>query len=200
MGAGGFDVLAGQAGGHEPDPCHVDHGFGVGGLALLVAGQGGDHPDHPGAQRLTPQEVTRWPFRSGLVDSGMQLVIDGRVFKLSDASGSFKYSSERQRNQNVGPIPAGRHWVDPSQLVDMRSRWLYGLLYEDLWGTHRLTVHPYGGTPTFGRGGFFIHGGATAGSKGCIDLTSEMASFARAISITPAGQRVDLNVEYTGVP
>jgi hypothetical protein len=45
------------------------------------------------------------------------------------------------------------------------------------WGDFRLTIHPFRTTDTFCRGGFFIHGGSTPGSIGCIDLTTHMNRF-----------------------
>jgi hypothetical protein len=93
----------------------------------------------------------------------------------------------------------------------LEDRWFYGILYEGGWGTHRITIHPFTRTETHGRGGFFIHGGTSAGSAGCIDLTSNMASFARRLaaykpinegrvcgpSATP--HKVRLHVRYTTV-
>jgi hypothetical protein len=45
------------------------------------------------------------------------------------------------------------------------------------WGNFRLTIHPYPSTETYGRGGFFIHGGSTPGSAGCIDLSTNIDKF-----------------------
>jgi hypothetical protein len=65
------------------------------------------------------------------------------------------------------------------------------------WGTHRITIHPDAGAATFGRGGFFIHGGSTPGSAGCIDLTSNAAAFAEALARNvSSGSRVRLTVSY----
>lgn len=52
------------------------------------------------------------------------------------------------------------------------------LRHAQLGGDHRLTIHVFPGTQTFGRGGFFIHGGTHAGSAGCINLRGQMESFA----------------------
>jgi hypothetical protein len=38
------------------------------------------------------------------------------------------------------------------------------------WGSFRAALEPYPNTDTRGRDGFYLHGGATAGSKGCIDV------------------------------
>ena len=38
------------------------------------------------------------------------------------------------------------------------------------WGHFRVPLHPAKNTKTFGRGGFFIHGGEYPGSAGCVDV------------------------------
>lgn len=91
--------------------------------------------------------------------------------------GQFEYSSERQRIPFEGPIPAGPYWVQPSQLWE--NNWLRSATHSPrgAWGNFRLTIHPYPHTETHGRGGFFIHGGAVAGSAGCIDLVQYIDRF-----------------------
>jgi len=93
----------------------------------------------------------------------------------------FDYSSERQKLASQGPIPEGAYWIQPSQL--WRNNWLKDKLIAPraAWGNYRLTIHPYPTTPTHERGGFFIHGGSSPGSAGCIDLTSHMDSFVSAL-------------------
>jgi len=61
-----------------------------------------------------------------------------------------------------------------------KNRW-YNLASRAAWGDYRLTIHVMPGTRTFGRGGFFIHGGTHAGSAGCINLHSGMENFVREI-------------------
>ncbi|MFO7567569.1 MAG: DUF4157 domain-containing protein [Enhygromyxa sp.] len=93
-------------------------------------------------------------------------------------NGRFDYSAERQRMPGVGPIPAGTYWLDPAELTGLGH---YFGSAAAAWGTHRISIHPFHSTHTFGRGGFFIHGGSTPGSAGCIDLTGAMAAFAAQI-------------------
>lgn len=67
------------------------------------------------------------------------------------------------------------------------------------WGNYRLTIHPYPGTVTHARGGFFIHGGATPGSAGCIDLTMYMDHFVEKLIQELKGLpacHIPLNVRY----
>jgi Protein of unknown function (DUF2778) len=92
------------------------------------------------------------------------------------AAGAFDYSVDRQKQVNQGPIPAGDYMIFPYELTErgyIRHHW-----NEDSWGKYRVVIHPVRGTETYGRGGMFIHGGKTAGSIGCIDLTSYIDQFA----------------------
>jgi hypothetical protein len=82
----------------------------------------------------------------------------------------------------------------------LSERWFYSWRYEDAWGSHRITIHPFDTTHTFGRGGFFIHGGTTPGSAGCIDLTAGISSFARALGALPPRTKVKLTVRYPANP
>jgi hypothetical protein len=47
------------------------------------------------------------------------------------------------------------------------------------WGNFRAPIYPNKGTVTYGRGGFYVHGGSLPGSHGCIDLTDEMDDFSK---------------------
>jgi len=38
------------------------------------------------------------------------------------------------------------------------------------WGHFRVPLEPQPQTKTYGRKGFYLHGGRTVGSKGCIDV------------------------------
>lgn len=90
--------------------------------------------------------------------------------------GKFDYSVERQRTPNVGPIPTGVYWIRPDELDDNYvNTFIPG--FSGSWGRYRISIHPFTSTQTYGRGGFFIHGGSVAGSAGCIDLTREMDRF-----------------------
>jgi hypothetical protein len=156
--------------------------------------------------RLNPLLGERGDSR--LPDADVALTFDGSTLATSsgrtwpavsgrpDASGTFDYSPARQRLRDAGPIPAGTYWLDPDQLVNLSERWLYSWRFEGAWGTHRITIHPFDSTRAFGRGGFFIHGGSSAGSAGCIDLTTGMASFAQMLGAIPRPAKVKLHVQY----
>ncbi|WP_175709537.1 tlde1 domain-containing protein [Burkholderia ambifaria] len=124
--------------------------------------------------------------------TGVYPAVSGRP----DNRGSFDYSSARHQMENVGPIPSGRYWIQPSQM--WKNRW-YNLASRAAWGDYRLTIYVMPGTRTFGRGGFFIHGGTHAGSAGCINLHSGMENFVREIEAATKGMPecyVPLTVQY----
>ncbi len=113
-----------------------------------------------------------------------------------DDRGGFDYSPTRQQMGSVGPIPPGQYWVQPSQM--WTNNW-YNIAPRAAWGDHRLTIHVMPGTQTFGRGGFFIHGGTHAGSAGCINLHARMEDFVRDIeAATKATPKcyIPLTVQY----
>ena len=67
-----------------------------------------------------------------------------------------------------GPIPPGNYSLDPSQISE--GGFLRNLLGD--WGKYRLPLTPDSSTNTYGRDGFFLHGGKKPGSAGCIDVGS----------------------------
>mgnify|MGYP000921116776 CR=1 FL=1 len=134
----------------------------------------------------------------------INLLFDGFYLKLRSASadgaviqawharsgtkenGTFDYSVARQQMANLGPIPAGDYWIQPVQL---RTKSVFHR--RSAWGDFRITIHPRTNTNTYSRGGFFIHGGDSFGSIGCIDLAYGMNSFAsRLQALTPPPSRV----------
>jgi hypothetical protein len=143
--------------------------------------------------------------------STLSLCFDGRSLRLQGArirtqfsavsgrpkGGSFDYSVEYQKIPSEGPTPEGQYWIQPSELQENKWYRLYNT--RDAWGDYWITIHPYPDTQTYGRGGFFIHGGKTPGSAGCIDLTKDMNLFVEALARELAGQTecyVPLTVRY----
>lgn len=103
-------------------------------------------------------------------------------------------SVEAQRQRGQGPIPEGTYWIDLRQRAEVSNPFA-----QDAWGPERLTIHPYKTTHTFGRGGFFIHGGSTPGSAGCIDLPGKAVPFLNHLA-TRAGDKalqIQLVVDYS---
>lgn len=134
-------------------------------------------------------------FASGRLLKTYQAV-SGRPLSSKDGTTSFNYSKARQKQGSVGPIPEGTYWVNPQQLWE--NAW-YRAASRSAWGNYRLTIHPFTTTTTHGRGGFFIHGGDTPGSAGCIDLTSEMDRFVEDLKAqlgTALNCQIHVNVDY----
>lgn len=50
---------------------------------------------------------------------------------------------------------------------------------EVAWGDYRWALKPKTGTKTHGRSSFYLHGGSTPGSIGCIDLVTDSDDFAK---------------------
>ncbi len=134
---------------------------------------------------------------------GRELILrGGKIFHTYKAvsgrpiNGKFDYSVEAQKQKNRGPIPEGVYWIRPDEFWE--NAW-YKPAPVDAWGNYRITIHPFTTTETYKRGGFFIHGGSTPGSAGCIDLTSEMDQFYRDLKVEVAGIetcQIHLFVQY----
>ncbi len=94
--------------------------------------------------------------------------------------GRFNYSHERQKVADQGPIPEGEYWIQPVELQE--NTWYSLRNPRAAWGDYWITIHPYPNTETYKRGGFFIHGGSTPGSAGCIDLSINMNRFVETLA------------------
>jgi hypothetical protein len=154
---------------------------------------------------------------------GVRLLFDGAVLKLrvpgapgkdkndwvysyaavsgrKNDSGKFTYDVDRQKLKNIGPIPEGAYWVDPSEIWE--NAWYKSGSYAS-WGNFRVIIHPYPKTETWGRGGMFIHGGDVPGSAGCVDLTSLIDKFIGRLREYTGGFRachVPMKVIYPNKP
>lgn len=95
-----------------------------------------------------------------------------RALKLLGAKSSKEFCApDSVTVEDKGPIPPGEYTLfskdldDPAIPYDILRNYILGD-----WGDWRITLKPCCGTETFGRSGFFIHGGARPGSAGCIDI------------------------------
>ncbi|EDO7990867.1 DUF2778 domain-containing protein, partial [Campylobacter coli] len=128
--------------------------------------------------------------------------VSGSPQEKSNGKHYFTYEKERQMLKSEGPIPEGEYYITPlSENIDDgvqywdkigkldkifgyigRGKW-GGRIYD--WGTIRIPIQPKTKTltdsqgHTVTRGDFFIHGGAEAGSAGCIDLWKNNNEFFR---------------------
>lgn len=62
------------------------------------------------------------------------------------------------------------------------------------WGTHRIQLHPVKGTRTFGRDGFYLHGGDKPGSHGCIDIGEKMSDFVDSLMLGDPNRTIEVTV------
>lgn len=137
-----------------------------------------------------------------LPKSGVNLKFDGddlhlligpaELAKYGAVSGLPPYdcSPEGQQQANKGPIPEGIYWIRPDEMEATR------FIDQDSWGPYRIPIHAFLSTVTFGRGGFYIHGGSVEGSLGCIDLVDLMDRF-RADLMTYIGNNTAVQVHLT---
>ena len=111
----------------------------------------------------------------------------------------FTTTQELQKLSNFGPIPQGLYYVGKLQTSSLEDtnpfmdfvRYIFGSNQSGhdwntntagtkiSWGHYRAALTPKSNTNTYGRSNFYIHGGAFPASHGCIDLTSDMESFAK---------------------
>lgn len=147
---------------------------------------------------------------------------NGNVAKSWKAySGGRGTTRENQRERNRGPIPEGIYRVSPSEtqeaiwflfpslevpyplgvsigvLTPVYRPWANTPSERDSWGDYRTPIVPVSGD-TYGRSGFYIHGGARPGSAGCIDLVSGNNDFHKWFKQN--GRDLSLNVKYTCNP
>lgn len=130
--------------------------------------------------------------------------------------------------KDMGPIPEGAYTLGPIQArkngnalnLNIKKDW-YGIMKQYLddwdkngdrhafnngsiqdmiaWGNYRMAIIPKKGTNTFNRGSFYLHGGAVAGSIGCIDLVDKIDEFVKYYQGYLANNRattIDLYVDY----
>ena len=100
-----------------------------------------------------------------------------------------------------GPIPEGKYWLYAND-VQYASRnlitWLgKGYPPSSSWGKYRTNLNPAKWTKTHGRYGFFLHGGFTIGSAGCIDIGSNDEGWIGNWLANQKG-KIKLLVDYSG--
>ena len=147
------------------------------------------------------------------VKPGQYAVFDGKKFTLYEndkpimswdaVSGKDGYRSPEYQNlKDTGPIPEGTYVARQSELqyitpygiiagIANAGTWP-GSLYS--WGASRVKLESSQQTNTYGRGGFYIHGGWVPGSAGCIDLTSNIDNFVALFDYI--GNDLIIKVEY----
>ena len=124
--------------------------------------------------RIDPLGLTSLVFDPG---SGTLLIdpeVKGRSPYAIPASTGKPNCGCDASDPNRGPIPSGNYFIDTTKLSQLgfwqtlkRNRPFGG---GGDWGNWNAPLTPTATTNTFGRGGFYIHGGVLPGSAGCIDV------------------------------
>jgi Protein of unknown function (DUF2778) len=90
--------------------------------------------------------------------------------QASSGKGTCMNRAECMDHPFEGPLPDGDYAIDSRQLSDP---WILNDIARNLrgdWGDWRVPLIPSATTNTYGRRGFFLHGGSFLGSAGCIDI------------------------------
>ena len=116
------------------------------------------------------------------------------LYKFNAFSGQADLSA-RESEKDLGPIPQGLYTVNPK---DIQS----GPPNED-WGKRRVSIKPQGSTlkrmnSCFRklRSGFYIHGGRTRGTAGCIEINNDVQDRSFFSKLKAYGKLMDLEVKY----
>ncbi len=115
----------------------------------------------------------------------MKLIFSISTGKLYASSSSFSMSipassgnGDCMNNSSLacqatsweGAIPMGTYTIFSSEISNPGVLGFIARSITGDWGSWRVPLHPNAGTNTYGRSGFFIHGGSNQGSAGCIDV------------------------------
>jgi hypothetical protein len=160
--------------------------------------------------------------------SGLSFLNAGSADDWWKLAKSFVQSPETfSKEKNAGPTPPGKYLVGMLEARQGMKEPVSGLraaykkfftdeydnptaaehLFQNSseysrisWGNYRAPIYPLPGTNTYGRGGFYVHGGTFPGSHGCIDLTSDMDDFGKFygkwLAANPTKKGIPLTVQY----
>lgn len=108
--------------------------------------------------------------RLSIAASGFSMTLDA----TSGRGGCMNNNSRVCQSASFeGPIPVGHYTIYPREISNPNPiKDIARTLIRGDWGDWRVRLHE-GENPGFdiyGRSGFFLHGGALAGSAGCIDV------------------------------
>jgi hypothetical protein len=89
-------------------------------------------------------------------------------------SGTYHYTTGMNGNRDYtmagkGPLPPGNYTLHPYEISP--AGFFRTFIDPRDWGDFRVPLHPDPGTNTYGRSGFFLHGGyKRLGSEGCLKV------------------------------
>ncbi|MGK5093523.1 DUF3892 domain-containing protein [Deltaproteobacteria bacterium TL4] len=108
---------------------------------------------------------------------------NGRIKrKWKATAGNQGSTAQDQYKSDYGPLPEGEYEVRFDKTLDFensKSLWdkLKWIVKSPSWGFVNTPLYPSKDNEMYGRGDFYIHGGTTPGSNGCIDLADKNEDF-----------------------
>ncbi len=150
------------------------------------------------------------PARLDFDGKYLRFIQDGKlVLVLNAMSGNPDYQNRNYQDvQNKGPLPEGSYRVKQDRIQDIDLKQGIGGAIIKLtpfkrgqayggypaWGKTRVWLEPFSSNNMHGRNNFTIHGGATMGSAGCIDIPGHTKEFFNVLR--KYGKDIILNVHY----
>ncbi len=102
----------------------------------------------------------------------------GFAIPATSGKGGCMNNPECEGKKDVGPLPRGDYLIDLNAeghgLSDPSPVWDVLRRARGDWGDWRAPLIPQSNTKKYGRNNFFLHGGDSPGSRGCIDVGGEL--------------------------
>jgi RHS repeat-associated protein len=120
--------------------------------------------------RIDPNGLTAIAFDPTTGTLSVDPEVEGRSPYSMPASSGRPNCGCDASSPGKGPIPSGSYTLASNEMDN--PGWIGDILRNGKadWGDWRVALTPDSGTNTFGRSGFYLHGGSRPGSAGCIDV------------------------------
>lgn len=125
-----------------------------------------------GSSNQTNSEGPDISFRFSITTGKLEIFGDGKNTQVIDATsgkGNCINSAECQSKKFEGPIPVGFYYINASEISEPGRIRAVARSFRGDWGAFRVPIHVAMGN-ALGRSRFFMHGGSSKGSAGCIDI------------------------------
>ena len=132
----------------------------------------------------------------------LRFIENGDVtLELPAMSGKGEYQEKKYQNlKNMGPLPEGNYRIRQKEIQEIKNSFWEKMGVGNApggwisWGKKRVWLEPFSSNMMYDRDNFSIHGGASFGSLGCIDLGNRELDFFD--KLEKYGRDVILNVRY----
>ena len=132
----------------------------------------------------------------------LRFIENGEVtLELPAMSGRKDYQEKKYQNlKNMGPLPEGNYRIRQKEIQEIKNSFWEKMGVGNApggwisWGKKRVWLEPFSSNMMYDRDNFSIHGGASFGSLGCIDLGNRELDFFD--KLEKYGRDVILNVRY----